>query len=80
LAYAAQPAIPAAIPEPAQPPADSTSAAKTRAEQVREDRRQRRVDRYNEVVALYRKGVSHQSHAAYGAEDDPALPARQPVS
>jgi transposase len=53
-------AIPPAIPEPSQPQADSTPAARTKCEQVREDRRQHRVDRYNEVVALYHKGMSQQ--------------------
>jgi transposase len=53
-------AIPSAIPEPSQPQADSTPAPRTRSEQVREDRRQHRVDRYNEVVALYHKGMSQQ--------------------
>jgi len=53
-------AIAPAIPEPSQPQADSPPAAKTRSEQVREDRRQRRVDRYQEVVELYRKGMSQQ--------------------
>jgi transposase len=53
-------AIAPAIPEPSQPQADGTPAAKTRSEQLREDRRQCRVDRYNEVVALYREGMSQQ--------------------
>jgi transposase len=53
-------AIPPATPEPPQPQTDSTPAAKSRREQNREDRRQHRVDRYNEVVALYHKGMSQQ--------------------
>ncbi len=47
-------------PEPAPPLADSTPTAKTRPEQVSEERRQCRVERYNEVVELYRKGMSQQ--------------------
>ena len=46
--------LPPTIPESCQPP-DSVPAAKSRSEQLREQRRQRRVERYNEVVALYRK-------------------------
>jgi transposase len=53
-------AIPPAIAEPSQPQPDSAPAVKTRSEQVREDRRQHRFDRYNEVVALYHKGMSQQ--------------------
>ena len=53
-------AIPPAPPEPSPPQADSTPAAKTRSEQVREDRRQHRVNRYNEVVDLHHKGMSQQ--------------------
>jgi transposase len=58
-------AIVAVIPEPPPPEpdplqADSPPKAKTRSAQEREDRRQRRVDRYNEVVGLYRKGMSQQ--------------------
>jgi transposase len=53
-------AIPPAIPEPSQPQPDSIPVAKTRSEQVREGRRQHRVDRYDEVVGLYRKGMSQQ--------------------
>ena len=47
--------------EPSLPPADSAPKAKSRVEQDRENRRQRRVDRYNEVVGLYRKGMSQQA-------------------
>src|SRR6266568_8589482 len=39
---------------------DLAPKAKTKPEQVREDRRQHRVDRYNEVVGLSRKGMSQQ--------------------
>ena len=53
-------AIVPVMPEPALPQADSAPKAKTRPEQVREDRRQHRVDRYNEVVGLSRKGMSQQ--------------------
>ena len=49
------------ISEPPPPQADSAPAAKTRSEQVREDRRQRRVDRYNEVVGMYSEGMSQQA-------------------
>jgi len=48
------------IAEPSQPEADSAPAVKTRSDQIREDRRQHRVDRYNEVVALYHQGMSQQ--------------------
>jgi transposase len=48
------------ISEPPPPPTDNTAKAKTRPDQLREERRQRRVDRYNEVVALYRTGMSQQ--------------------
>jgi transposase len=54
----------AVVPVPREPPPpqpDSPSKAKTRTAQVREDRRQRRVDRYDEVVGLYRKGMSQQA-------------------
>jgi transposase len=37
---------------------DTRPAAKTSSEQTREARRQRRVERYNEVLALYQKGMS----------------------
>jgi len=46
--------------EPPPPQADTAPKEKARCEQVREDRRQHRVDRYNEVVELYRKGRSQQ--------------------
>jgi transposase len=47
--------------EPSTPPTDSAPKAKSRVEQDREDCRQRRVDRYNEVVGLHRKGMSQQA-------------------
>jgi transposase len=53
-------AIPPATPEPSQLQADSHPAAKTRSEQARDGRRQRRVERYNEVVELYHRGMSQQ--------------------
>lgn len=53
-------AIPPVFAEPSQPQLDRTPAAKTRSEQAREDRRQHRVARYNEVVVLYRQGMSQQ--------------------
>jgi transposase len=49
-----------ATPEPSQSQTDSTPTAKSRPEQIREDRRQHRLDRYNEVVALHHKGMSQQ--------------------
>jgi transposase len=52
---------PPAIPESCQPPPDSVPAAKPRSEQLRDESRQRRVERYNEVVALYQKGMSQQA-------------------
>lgn len=48
------------IPELAPAQTGGTPKAKTRPEQFREARRQCRVDRYDEVVALYRKGMSQQ--------------------
>jgi transposase len=43
------------------PPTETMpAAARTRVEQIREDRRNRRVARYEEVVALYRNGMSQQ--------------------
>jgi transposase len=55
-------AIAAVKPEPLPPPADVVSGkAKTRPEQFREDRRQQRLDRYNEVVALHEQGMSQQA-------------------
>jgi transposase len=50
---------PPAIPEPPQT-ADSSSVKKSKSQQAREDRRQHRVDRYNEVVALHNQGMSQQ--------------------
>jgi len=47
--------------EPSPPAADSAPKAKSRVEQDREDCRQRRVDRYNEVAGLHRKGMSQQA-------------------
>ena len=52
------PEIPSPEPTPLQE--DSPPKAKTRSAQEREDRRQRRVNRYNEVVGLYHKGMSQQ--------------------
>jgi transposase len=53
----------AIVPVVAEPPpsADSSPKAKNRIEQDSEDRRQRRVDRYNEVVELDRQGMSQQA-------------------
>ena len=68
--------------EPVPPPADSTPKAKSRLEKDREYRRQRRVDRYNEVVGLHRKGMSQQAISLtlhIQAKDDPAFRARRPV-
>jgi transposase len=53
-------AIPPPIAEPSPPLADSTPVAKSRSEQVSEERRQHRVDRYSEVVAMAGKGMSQQ--------------------
>ncbi len=53
-------AIVPAVPEPAPPETGGAPKAKTRPEQFRQDRRQCRVDRYDEVVELYRKGMSQQ--------------------
>jgi transposase len=47
--------------EPPLPPADSSPKPKSRLEKDREYCRQRRVDRYNEVVELHRKGMSQQA-------------------
>jgi transposase len=47
--------------EPSPPLPDTAPKAKSRVEQDREDRRGRRVERYNEVVGLHRKGMSQQS-------------------
>ena len=55
-------AIVAVVAEPQPPPlADSSPKAKNRIEQDSEDRRQRRVARYNEVVELDRQGMSQQA-------------------
>jgi len=47
--------------EPTLPPAGNPQKVKSRLENDREYRRQRRVDRYNEVVDLHRKGMSQQA-------------------
>jgi transposase len=61
LAEAIVPGIPESPPpEPLPPQAESAPLARTRSEQIREDRRQSRLDRYNEVVGLYGKGMSQQ--------------------
>jgi transposase len=54
-------AIVTVTPEPTLPPVDSFPKTRSRVEQDREDRRQRRVDRYNEVVGLHRQGMSQQA-------------------
>ncbi|HWH60821.1 MAG TPA: ISL3 family transposase [Terriglobales bacterium] len=46
------------VPEPLQ--ADGAAAVPTRTEEVRERRRQKRLARYNEVIALSRDGMSQQ--------------------
>lgn len=46
-------------------PTDGAPKAKSRVERDRQNRRQRRVDRYNEVVGLHRKG--------YPEKDDPRM-------
>ena len=54
-------AIVTVTPEP--PPSQTaviTAKAKTRPEQLREGRRQQRLDRYNEVVGLHERGMSQQ--------------------
>jgi len=53
-------AVPPTPPEPtpASPPEGSPPAAKTKSEQASEERRQRRLERYNEVVALHKQGMS----------------------
>lgn len=53
-------AVPPPVLEPPQPVADRAPPARSRSEQVSEDRRQHRVERYNEVVAKYRSGMSQQ--------------------
>jgi transposase len=52
---------PVPVTEPTPPPTDGTQKAQSRLEKDREYRRQRRVDRYNEVVGLDRKGMSQQA-------------------
>lgn len=54
-------AIVTVTPEPTPLPVDSSPKTKSRVEQDREDRRERRVDRYNEVVGLHRQGMSQQA-------------------
>src|ERR1039457_1536917 len=54
-------AIVPVTPEPTPPPTDSSPKARSRLDQDREDRRQHRVDRYNEVVDLHRQGMSQQA-------------------
>ncbi|MGD0775650.1 MAG: hypothetical protein ABSC05_22785 [Candidatus Solibacter sp.] len=54
-------AIVPVTPEPTPPPTDSAPKARSRLDQDREDRRQHRVDRYNEVVGLHRQGMSQQA-------------------
>jgi transposase len=51
-------AIVSAVADPVPPQTESTPTKKTGAEQVSEERRQCRVERYNEVVALHRKGMN----------------------
>jgi transposase len=51
-------AIVSAVADPVPPQTESTPTKKTGAEQVSEERRQCRVERYNEVVELHRKGMS----------------------
>lgn len=52
--------VPPANPEPDQPSteANSTPSAMPRSEQASEERRQHRLERYNEVVALHKKGLN----------------------
>jgi hypothetical protein len=52
-----KPVLPITV-EPSPPVSDSTPPTNTRSEQLRDDRRQRRLERYNEVIALHRKGMS----------------------
>jgi transposase len=54
-------AIVPVTPEPTPPPNDSSPKARSRLDQDREYRRQHRVDRYNEVVGLHRRGMSQQA-------------------
>ena len=52
-------AVPSPSPEPPpSPPEDSGSAGKTKSEQSSQERRQRRLERYNEVVSLHKQGMS----------------------
>ncbi len=52
-------AVPPLPPEPPpSPPQESPPAAKTRSEKASEERRQHRLDRYNEVVSLHKQGMS----------------------
>jgi transposase len=73
-------AVPPAPPEPPPPAPDITPGAKSRAEQLREDRRQRRLDRYNEVVSPPSKmlpNVQRQFRGRYGRAD--AVPVRSAI-
>ena len=54
-------AIVPVTPEPTPPPTDSSPKARSRLNQDREERRQHRVDRYNEIVDLHRQGMSQQA-------------------
>ena len=74
-------AIVAVKSESALPQAECTPEAKTKSVKISEDRRQRRVDRYNEVIGMYGKGMSQQaiSRTAHRAQDNSALPARRPI-
>ena len=54
-------AIVPVTPEPTPPPTDGSPKARSRRDQDRDDRRQHRVDRYNEVVGLHRQGMSQQA-------------------
>jgi transposase len=47
--------------DPSPPPVDSSPKARSRLEQDSENRRQRRVDRYNEVMGLDCQGLSQQA-------------------
>ena len=82
LAKAIVPVIVAVIPELSVPHAKSASQLTTRSEQVREDRRQCRMDRYNEVVGLLphrHEPARNKRQVAYGAKDNSSLPARRAV-
>jgi transposase len=55
----------AVAPPPVEPlspplPAENPPAAKTRSEQASEERRQCRLERYNEIVALHKQGMSQK--------------------